>query len=275
VPSLPRPPLGIGDEEDGRFALRGGVHPLEPSVAVVDRGGLGDLIEDGVDLRHLADGAVVEERVVEREGGVAADLAEERELFVGPLPVGVAHVQPERPRLFFARPEDLDHGRADLEAFGELRVELGVAHGDGDRARRLESAADQGLRAGEQDRAFVAEVAFAAFGGDGERDFGELRLFVDGMEQPGAVGAEFLAGDGDDAAQHFAQLERGGEGLEDVRQKPVPLLGGEPDALRRGRREVADHQTADRRVVGEQLGKLEDPRHRLLALGRVAYVLPG
>src|SRR5581483_10664500 len=68
--------LGIDVKEMAGLALRGRIHPLQLSLPVVDRRRLRNLIEDRVDLGHLANGAIVQQRVVESERGVTADLAE-------------------------------------------------------------------------------------------------------------------------------------------------------------------------------------------------------
>ena len=121
----------------------------------------------------------------------------------------------------------------------------------------------------------MTDVVRKAGRGDGESDLRELRLFVHRMEQPRAVGADFLARHRDDAAQHFAQLERAGERLQDAGQKAVPLLGRVARAIARIRIEIADHEIADGRVVMREVGQLEHARHRLLALGSVAQTPPG
>jgi hypothetical protein len=186
-------------------------------------------------------------------------------------------VNAERPRLFFARPEDLHHHRAHLEALGELQVEIGIAFEQHDRPRRLHRPRDHTLRRCERNRAAVGGIALAAGRGDGVDDLRVLRLLVDRMEQPSAVGAELLARDRHDPPQHFAQLQRAGEGLENRREKAVALFGAVARALRRAGREVARHQTANGVVgapAGKLGGKLEHARHRLLALRRVAHPLP-
>src|SRR5688572_32728287 len=55
---------------------------LFPYTTLFRSRGLRNLIEDGVHLGHLADGAIVQQRVVECERGVAPDLRKERQLLL-------------------------------------------------------------------------------------------------------------------------------------------------------------------------------------------------
>src|SRR5947209_4485705 len=75
----------IGGEELRQLARGRGVHPLETSCDVVDCRRLGDLIENRACFGDLAHRALVQERVVERESRVAADLRKERNLFLAPI----------------------------------------------------------------------------------------------------------------------------------------------------------------------------------------------
>src|SRR5439155_1952244 len=94
---------------------------------------------------------------VQRQRGVAADLAEELDLLRRPLARG-ALVHAERPRLFLARPEDLYDLRLHAVARAELAIEVGVAGMDHDRKRRLHGPPDQPARIHERDRAGLGEI---------------------------------------------------------------------------------------------------------------------
>ena len=147
---LPQPSLGIGREQRDRLALRRGVHPLQLTSRIVDRCRLRNLVEDGIDLGHLADGSFVQQRVVERERGVAADLREQRDFFITPLARRRTLMKAERPRLVVARTKHLNHFAADLESGSVLGIEIGIAFTHRDRAVRCEQPANQISRTGQR-----------------------------------------------------------------------------------------------------------------------------
>ena len=90
------------------------------------------------------------------------------------------------------------------------------------------------------------------------------------MDHQHAIGAKLLERRHRDAAQHFVQLQRAGEGLQNPRQELVPLFGQRaPPAI-----EVRNHQPPHVRVVAPLLGQFHHAHGQLLALRLVAHALP-
>src|SRR5207253_6852112 len=119
--------------------------------------------------------------------GIAADLAEERDLVLGPLANSRALMDTERPRLIFARSQNLHHQRSRAETLAQGAIEVRVSLFQYDGQRRLHGPSDQRAGTGQRNRAGVLFADFAIGRSVRKTRARKLHSLVDRMKQPRPV----------------------------------------------------------------------------------------
>ena len=122
-------------EKRRTFAHGSGIHAFQTAICVVNRRRFGNLIEDRSGFRDLENRPLVQQCVVQREGGVAADLGKKRDLLFSPFAALGALVDRKAPRLIVLRSQDLQQRRTDLMGLRQLDVRIGIVLKNRDRPR--------------------------------------------------------------------------------------------------------------------------------------------